>query len=76
MKASATLCGPLERGFRTSMSERTLGSNFASCRKVGSQIPGLFEWPRAGDADIYRSPGALLPVGAGRHAGDADKNPK
>jgi len=47
-----------------------------SSRQFGSQISGLFEWPRAGDEDIYQSPGALLPVGAGRHVGDADKNPK
>ena len=36
----------------------------------------LFDWPRAGDEDIHKPPGALLPFGGRRHVGDADKSPK
>ncbi len=38
--------------------------------------PDVFRWPRTGDEDIYQSPGALLPVRAGRHVGDPDKRAK
>src|SRR5580658_6036753 len=33
----------------------------------------LLDWPRTGDEDVHESPGALLPVRAGRHMGDADQ---
>src|SRR5215472_17819326 len=36
----------------------------------------LFAWPRTGDEDIHESSGALLPVRAGRHVGNADKSTK
>ena len=32
--------------------------------------------PRTGNEDIHQSPGALLPIWAGRHVGHADKSPK
>jgi len=37
---------------------------------------GLFDRARAYNEDIHQSPGALLPVRAGRHVGDADQSPK
>src|SRR5260221_6547817 len=36
----------------------------------------LFRWPRTCDENIHQPPGALLPVRAGRHVGDADKRPQ
>jgi hypothetical protein len=42
--------------------------------KSGSHV--LFDWPRTRDEDVHESPGALLPVGTGRHVGDADQRPK
>jgi hypothetical protein len=40
------------------------------------RIPRLLDGPRTGDEDLHESPGALRPVRAGRHVGDADKSPK
>ena len=51
-------------------------SNADAQPACGGQISSLFRWPRAGDEDIHQSPGALLPVRAGRHIGDPDKSPK
>ena len=40
---------------------------------VITALPGR---TRTGDEDIHQSPGALLPIRAGRHVGHADKSPK
>ena len=42
----------------------------------GVNPSALFDWTRTGDEDIHESLRALLPVGAGRHVGDADERPK
>jgi len=36
----------------------------------------LFKRPRTGYEDVYESPGALLPITAGGHIGEADQRPK
>lgn len=41
--------------------------------KMQTRWTGLFGWTRAGDEDIDQPLGALVPVRAGRHVGDADK---
>src|ERR1035441_6276882 len=41
---------------------------------IGSH--GSLDRPRTKHEDVHKSPGALLPVRAGRHVGDADKSPK
>ena len=44
-----------------------------------SPLPFLFrrlDRPRTKHEDVHKSPGALLPVRAGRHFGDAEKSPK
>ena len=38
--------------------------------------PFDFDCPRTSNEDIYESPGALLPVRAGRHVGHANQGPK
>jgi hypothetical protein len=42
----------------------------------GNQIRGLLDRPRTTHEDVYKPPGALLPVRVGRRVGDADKSPK
>ena len=34
------------------------------------------QWPGAQDENLHQSTRASLPVGAGRHVGDADESPK
>jgi len=51
--------------------------NFRVAEDSGVKLlSSLFNWPRTGDEDIHESLGALLPVRAGRHVGDANERPQ
>ena len=47
-----------------------------ACDEARKPRLALLDWPRTRDEDIHKSPGAFLPVRAGRYVRDADQRAK